>query len=175
MLALGVVIAVVLAACGDGGSTIEAPTGAGGIEVTSDDLTAGGNVPTEFTCDGADEIPSLSWQGVPDGTQSVAIVVDDPDAPGGTFTHWIVWGVEPDTMSLDGVPDAATQGSNDFGQLGYRGPCPPEGDDPHTYRFRVLALDTTLDLERGADAGAFAEATEGHVIGEGVLSATYGR
>ena len=164
------------AGCG-GGDEVGAPSGdVAAIEVTSDDLTAGGTVPTEFTCDGADRAPSLSWTGVPSEAQELVIVVDDPDAPGGTFTHWIAWGIDPGTATLGGtVPAGAVEGTNGFGDTGYGGPCPPEGDDPHTYRFRVLALDSAIDLDAGASAGELGDAVEGHVIGEGELTATYGR
>ena len=113
---------------------------------------------------------------MPDDTGEVALVVDDPDAPNGTFTHWTAWGLAPDATPVAAdLPDDVVQGANGFGSVGYRGPCPTPGDDPHHYRFRVLALDTALDLREGADPGEVADAIREHVLAEGRLTATYGR
>lgn len=175
VVAVGAGWAMVSAGCGGGGAS---PLGEvdpeASVEVRSDDLQDSGEVPVQFTCEGEDVPPSLTWSGLPDGTEEVAVVVDDPDAPGGTFTHWTVWGLtSADSLEHD-VPEHAVEGTNDFGRSGYGGPCPPPGD-PHRYRFRVLALDTTVALESGAPPSALAEAIDGHVLGEGVLEATFGR
>lgn len=170
------VAAVGLLAAGCGGpGGIEVQDGAA-ITVSSDALSDGGDVPVEFTCDGDDVAPDLAWARVPEDTVEIAIIVDDPDAPGGTFTHWTVWGLGPDDSPVEGaLPAGAVEGTNDFGRVGYGGPCPPEGDDAHGYRFRALALDAPLELPRGTEATELAEALGDRVIGEGQLRATYAR
>lgn len=177
VVAVLVSLVAVLAACGgeDGGTRQGEPTAA--IEVSSEALDAGGVIPVAHTCDGADTSPPLVWQGVPAGAAEVAVIVDDPDAPDGTFIHWLVAGLPGDDGRLDPATGsvAGVQGRNDFQRRGWAGPCPPEGDAAHTYRFRVLALDAASGLEAGFDAQAFDEATQGHVLAEGDLKATYGR
>ena len=117
------------------------------------------SIPEKYTCEGEDRSPELTIGGVPDDAAALAVVVDDPDAPGGTFTHWMLWNLPPDTVEipedvpqLEAVPDlgGAKQGENDFGEVGYRGPCPPEGDGSHEYRFTLYVLDEELDLDGGA-------------------------
>ena len=157
--------------------------------IKSRDFGEGETLAKEFTCDGADRPPALSWQGVPDGTVSLALIMDDPDAPRGTFTHWLVWNLPPDTVGLGTtsaanaaaekggattMPSEARQGKNGFGVTGYRGPCPPPGK-PHRYRFHLYALDTKLDLPAGSDRRALDTALAGHVLGEAVLTGLYGR
>jgi Raf kinase inhibitor-like YbhB/YbcL family protein len=171
-----VIIAVTMltAACGrtDG---IDAQDGAT-ITVSSNAMTDGEDIPVEFTCDGEDVPPDVAWADIPADTVEIMVVVDDPDAPSGTFTHWTVWGLEPDASPLDAdLPAGAVEGTNDFGDVGYRGPCPPEGDDPHHYRFRVLALDSSLDLPEGAALSELTAAIDDRVIGQGQLQATYAR
>lgn len=166
--------AVLAVACG-GRSGIDVDGGAT-MKVSSSAFSEGDTIPARFTCDGDDARPDLAWSEAPDGAVGIAVVVDDPDAPGGTFTHWTVWGLAPQDSPLEErLPGRATEGTNDFGQVGYRGPCPPSGDAPHTYRFRVLALDSAVDLARGATPSELAEAVSGHVVAEGRLTATYGR
>ena len=122
-------------------------------------FTHGESIPEKYTCEGDDRSPELTIGGVPDDAAALAVVVDDPDAPGGTFTHWMLWNLPPDTIEipedvpqLEEVPDldGAQQGENDFGEVGYRGPCPPEGDDPHGFRFTLYVLDEELDVDGGA-------------------------
>ncbi|WP_132057143.1 YbhB/YbcL family Raf kinase inhibitor-like protein [Halorussus amylolyticus] len=121
-------------------------------------FTHGESIPEAYTCEGDDRSPELTVGDVPDDAAALAVVVDDPDAPGGTFTHWLLWNVPPDTVEIsedvpqsEAVPDldGARQGENDFGELGYRGPCPPEGDT-HEYRFTLYVLDEELGVEAGA-------------------------
>lgn len=167
--------AVLLAAScgGDGAVEVGAPRT---ITVASDDLRDGDLVPVRFTCDGDDVPPELGWEGLPEDTVEVVVVVDDPDAPGGTFAHWTVWGLAGSGGAVAGpLPSSAVEGANDFGTVGYRGPCPPPGDEPHGYRFRVLAVDAPLTVESGAAPEVVAEALDGHVLAEGVLRATYAR
>lgn len=144
------------------------------MQVHSDTLPSRGRVPERFTCEGEDVAPDLSWGEAPDGTREVVVVVDDPDAPRGTFTHWTVWGLAPSDSLADGVPAGAVEGRNDFGSVGYRGPCPPPGA-PHRYRFRVFAVDTPVGLETGATATRLHEAMASHVLAEGRREAMFGR
>lgn len=170
------VTAVLLVACGEGDEVDLGETGAS-LEVTSDVLAAGDEVPTDHTCDGADEPVPLDWAGVPGEAEEVVVIVEDPDAPDGTFTHWLVAGLpgEDGALGPEGVPTDAVEGENDFGSPGWAGPCPPEGDGAHTYRFRVLALDAATGLEPGFDAAALEAAVADRAIAEGMLEATYAR
>ena len=143
------------------------------LTVSSPDLSAG-MIPREFTCDGANRVPRLEWSPPPPGTQELVIEMLDPDAPGGTFTHWLVYGVPPSITSLAAPPAGAAEGVNDFGRRGYVGPCPPRGA-PHHYHFAVLALDTRLGLTAGANRSELESRVRGHVVGEGELVATYQR
>ncbi len=145
------------------------------LEVTSMAL-AGGTVPREFTCDGQDRIPPFAWSDPPPGTKSFAIVVHDPDAPRGDFVHWVAWNLPPEMQSADpATPSRGIQGRNDFGKLGWGGPCPPRGHGPHRYVFEVVALDRTLDLARGETRASLEAAMRGHVLARGELVATYER
>jgi hypothetical protein len=131
-------------------------------------------IPRRHTCDGEDLAPPLRWSNVPEGTRSVALVVDDPDAPGGVFTHRIAWGLDPSSGGLGEGEAAPNEGRNDFGASGYRGPCPPPGHGRHRYVFRLYALDTELEL---GDAGKaeLEQALEGHVLMTAELVGTYER
>lgn len=131
----------------------------------------GGSIPPEYTGAGADRSPPLTVESVPGSAETLAFVVDDPDASG--FVHWLLWNVPADVAEIPAdVPqeetvsalDDARQGTNGFGELGYRGPLPPEGDGPHTYRFTMSAVSTTLDLAAGADRGALESAIAGSVV-----------
>jgi Raf kinase inhibitor-like YbhB/YbcL family protein len=143
------------------------------LTVSSPDLPAG-TFPREFTCDGANRLPRLEWGTPPPGTEELAIEMFDPDAPGGTFTHWLVYGIPPGISSLAAVPTGAGEGVNDFGRLGYGGPCPPRGA-AHHYHFVVLALDTRLGLAAGATRSDLESRVSGHVLGRGELVVTYQR
>jgi Raf kinase inhibitor-like YbhB/YbcL family protein len=150
------------------------------IEVTSPAFEDGAEIPSQYTCDGLDVSPPLSWGSVPDGTQSLALIADDPDAPGGTFVHWVIYDLPPDTRRLpedvpnrQTLPSGAAQGVNGAGSIGYIGPCPPSGT--HRYFFKVYALDTELGLGGGATKEDALSAMEGHVLGEGQLMGTYRR
>ena len=146
------------------------------LEVTGTDLEVGEAIPAEHTCDGADMPPDLAWSGVPEGSGEVAVLVDDHDAPDGDFTHWVVWGLASSDATIGAtLPGGAVEGRNDFGATGYGGPCPPAGDEPHRYRFRVFALEEPLDLPAGASAEEVRAALEGNVLAWGELTATFGR
>lgn len=160
-------------------STPSAP----GWTLTSPGLAQGSAIPQRYTCDGENRSPALTWTSPPAGTRSLVLVVDDPDAPSGTFTHWLVWGLSPTRTELpEGVGrqrtladlDNAVQGTNGFGRIGYGGPCPPSGP-AHRYRFTLYALDAPIRVEPGARRGALEKAMAGHVQAKTRLTATYKR
>lgn len=133
-------------------------------------------IPQQYTCDGADQSPPLAWQEPPDGTQSFVLIVDDPDAPLGTWVHWVVYNLPPDTQQLPaGVTlTAGSEGLNDFDQRLYGGPCPPSGK--HRYRFKLYALDTELDLDPvNATPKTVEKAMADHILAVGNLTGTYAR
>jgi Raf kinase inhibitor-like YbhB/YbcL family protein len=143
------------------------------LSLTSTAFEDGGTIPVRHTCDGDDVSPPLAWTGLPDGTRSLALLVDDPDAPGGTFTHWLAWDIDPAGELAEGAAPPG-EGANGFGSRGYRGPCPPKGG-PHRYVFRLYALDAPLAVDAGADKASFQDAVAGHLLGVGELTGTYGR
>jgi Raf kinase inhibitor-like YbhB/YbcL family protein len=132
-------------------------------------------IPRRHTCEGEDVSPPLRWRNAPEGTRSLALVVDDPDAPGGIFTHWIAWGIDPTADGLGEGEPTPREGRNDFGTSGYRGPCPPPGHGRHRYVFRLYSLGS--DLELGARAGKheLEQAIQGHVLTTAELVGTYER
>jgi Raf kinase inhibitor-like YbhB/YbcL family protein len=132
-------------------------------------------IPSRHTCDGEDVSPPLRWTNVPKGTQSLALIVDDPDAPGGVFTHWIAWGLDPTADGLAEGEQAPNEGRNDFGTTGYRGPCPPPGHGRHRYVFRLYAIDAALELPPKAAKPELEQAIEEHVLTMAELVATYAR
>ena len=151
------------------------------MELRAAAFMAGSDMPVEFTCDGSDTSPALSWTTPPEGTQSFAVVMDDPDAPRGTFTHWVLYNIPASARGLpEGVaperalPSGARQGRNDFGRIGYGGPCPPPGR-PHRYYFRLYALDTQLGTKAGATRAQVDEAMRGHMLAAAELTARYRR
>ncbi len=151
------------------------------MQVNSKTISSGGQFPKWNTCDGADKSPDVSWSAPPAGSKSLALILDDPDAPSGTFTHWILFNIPPSLtalpQALDNAPqlESGRQGRNDFGNVGYGGPCPPPGK-PHRYFFRLYALDTALELKPGQPRRAEIErAMQGHILAEGELMARYGR
>lgn len=142
---------------------------------------AGEKVPRRFTCDGNDASPALAWENAPHGTESFALICDDPDAPMGTFVHWVIYGIPSTATSLaEGVPptgtlpDRAKQGTNHFKRLGYGGPCPPLGK-AHRYIFRLYALSEMLTLGPGATKQQLQGAMEGLILGTAELMGTYAR
>ncbi|MFN6565962.1 phosphatidylethanolamine-binding protein [Nostoc minutum NIES-26] len=139
-----------------------------------------GLIPAKYTCDGADISPPLIWHEVPTGTQSIVLIVDDPDAPGRTFVHWVVYDI-PATVSqlperipsVKTLPNGGVQGTNDFGKLGYGGPCPPSGT--HRYFFKLYALDQKLALAAGATKNQILAAMESYVLAKADLIGLYKR
>lgn len=151
------------------------------IQLTSSGFTEGTPIPSKYTCDGEDVSPPLKWRNVPQGSTSLALICDDPDAPIGTWVHWVLYDIPPAvTELLEGIPmtgvlaSGAKQGTNDFKRLGYGGPCPPRGAT-HRYFFKLYALDTELGLKPGATKKDLARAMEGHILAEGRLMGMYKR
>ena len=144
------------------------------MKITSSAFQEGAEIPSKFTCDGADTSPPLQIADIPSEAKSLALIVDDPDAPSGLFTHWLVWNIPPQTSSVrEGSAPKGVQGTNDFGKSGYGGPCPPSGT--HRYYFKVFALDRELDLPFGAKRGQLDAAMKGHVVAQGDLIGRYSR
>jgi Raf kinase inhibitor-like YbhB/YbcL family protein len=151
------------------------------IELTSTAFQSGATIPKQYTGDGADRSPPLHWSEPPAGTKSLALICDDPDAPRGTWVHWVLFNLPAQARELEeGVPtteplaNGAKQGKNDFGKIGYGGPSPPRGK-PHRYFFKLYALDTMLDVPPGATRAQVADAMKGHILAEGHLMGSYGR
>ncbi len=173
---------IALAACGgddgDGGGVTETPAATGPIVFTSDAFSSGGAIPLEYSCDGDNVSPPLSWSRLPAGTESLALTMDDPDAD--RFVHWVVYDLPPDAVGLDAnVPaagelaDGTKQGVNSRVETGYTGPCPPGGE--HDYVFRIYALDAETGLEAGATLGEVEAAIAGHVLAMSELVGKYSR
>jgi Raf kinase inhibitor-like YbhB/YbcL family protein len=169
------------AACKSGGLQPSPPPGAtiASIAVTSKSFASSGSIPVDNTCDGADRSPQVTWSAPPAGTKSLAILMEDPDAPGGDFTHWIVFNIRPDALSIPEASDLADTGGavlgiNGFNRASYSGPCPPKME-LHRYFLRVFALDTLLPAAAGSNREAIDGAMSGHVLAEGALVGTYSR
>lgn len=149
------------------------------MEIKSSVFKEGGMIPGKYTCDGADVSPPLEWSKVPDGTKTFALIGDDPDAPMGTWVHWVIFNIPGDLRELsEGIPTLDTlengtrQGTNDFWKTGYGGPCPPRGT--HRYYFKLYALDTELDIGRTTKKELL-RAMDGHILAEGRLMGKYKR
>jgi Raf kinase inhibitor-like YbhB/YbcL family protein len=145
------------------------------FQLASPDFGQGGQFPKRFTCDDQNISPTLQIAGVPEGAKSLVLILDDPDAPSGTWTHWLMWNMSPDLREIvaGAAPRASAQGTNDFGKPGYGGPCPPSGE--HRYYFRLYALDTPLNLPTTAKRAALDKAIKGHVLGQATLMGKYSR
>ena len=151
------------------------------ISIQAEGFNEGDMIPDEFTCKGRDISPSISWKGIPAGTQSITLIMDDPDAPGGTFVHWVIYNIPSQTWNLPkGMPqdktlaDGSMQGMTDFGQPGYGGPWPSSGKT-HRYFFKVYALDMKINLPAQASKNQVESAMKGHILAEGALMGTYRR
>ena len=150
------------------------------IKIKSPAFVPGGKIPGKYTCDGMDISPPLAWTSGPEGTKTFALICDDPDAPMGTWVHWVLFNLPADIIELrENVPpereleSGAKQGMNDFRKIGYGGPCPPGGT--HRYYFKLYALDTEINLEAGATKSELLKAMEGHILAEGQLMGRYER
>ena len=150
------------------------------IKLESSAFKDGQSIPKQYTCDGVNISPPLEWKGIPKNAKTLAIICDDPDAPAGTWVHWVVYNLPADDMGLientpatQNLTGGGLQGKNDFGKVGYNGPCPPSGT--HRYFFKLYALDAELDLKPGATKSDLLKAMEGHVVAQGELVGTYSR
>jgi len=150
------------------------------ISVSSSAFQEGGMIPMKYTCDGDDISPPLQWAEIPEGTKSIALICDDPDAPMGTWVHWVTWNIPSPVCDLaEGVsprpelPDGSRQGISDFGRPGYGGPCPPSGT--HRYYFTIYALDTMLNLPASTRKADLIKAVKGHILAQGQLMGRYRR
>jgi Raf kinase inhibitor-like YbhB/YbcL family protein len=147
----------------------------GEFALNSEAFTHGGEIPRRHTCDGEDVAPALSWSDPPAGTRALALIVHDPDAPVGTFTHWLAWNIDPVVAGLGEGESPPAEGRNDFGMGGWSGPCPPRGHGAHRYVFRLHALDDTLDIGLRAGRLELERALSGHVLAAAELIGTYER
>ena len=144
------------------------------MKLTSPAFENNKGMPSEYTCDGPNIAPELNIEDVPENTKSLALIMDDPDAPSGTWVHWVVWNIPSDTRTIaKGTEPQGTQGTTSFGKQGYGGPCPPFGT--HSYFFKLYALDTTLDLKDGSTKEQLEQAMDGHIIEKVDLIGTYKR
>lgn len=160
---------------GNGESAVEKQTLAK-LSLSSDAFRGGEPIPAQYTCDGANQTPLLQWGEPPPGTRSFALVIDDPDAPGGTFRHWGVYDIPSSVRSIGKGQHVGNEVRNDFGRPGYGGPCPPKGHGPHHYHFKLFALGVDrLDIPEGANAADVEQAAERHAIAQGELVGTFER
>ncbi|MEJ2537308.1 MAG: YbhB/YbcL family Raf kinase inhibitor-like protein [Calditrichia bacterium] len=150
------------------------------MKLTSTAFSEGGMIPAQYTCNGPDISPPLNWEDVPERTKSLALVADDPDAPVGTWVHWVLYNLPADSRELQEdlpktkvLPNGAMQGTNDFRKIGYNGPCPPGGT--HRYFFKLYALDELVDLNPGARKKDLLDAMKGHILSECQLMGKFSR
>lgn len=176
---ISLAILAFIAATGCRGAS-DALAGKASLTLSSPSIT-NGQVNRSVTCDGSNTSPALSWSEPPSATRSFALLVTDPDAPGQTFTHWVLFNIPGSARSLSSgisgqlqLPDGSRQGHNDFNATGYGGPCPP-GHSPHRYIFNLYALDNTLDLPSGVTRSQVEDAMKGHVLARGQLIGRYSR
>ena len=172
---------LLLSSCGESDKNKvsgEPPKSDNPLKVASPAIRSQGQtIPKRYTCDGEDVSPPILWGGVPAEAREMAIMVEDPDAPDGTFVHWSVWGIDPALGRLPSSPDPKTviQGKNSFAKIGYGGPCPPKGDPPHRYEFIVYALRKPLGLQAGAEPQTVRQTIATVVDARGILVGKYGR
>lgn len=153
------------------------------FQILSTAFRSGERIPDVYTCKGADRSPPLTWSQPPQGTRTFALIMDDPDAPGGTFTHWIAWNIPsslralPEGVHLKTLDPDIREGKNDFGAIGYRGPCPPRGHGVHHYRFRLFALKEPIppSLPEGATVQELNRLLSGRILREAILVGTFSR
>lgn len=179
--AVGLAIVFALASGCHGASRQEPGAAAPQLQLTASDFAPGGNIPRALTCDGRNTSPALSWSDPPAATKSFALILDDPDAPGGAFVHWVLYNLPASARALQAaapkqnqLADGSLQGRNDFDDIGYGGPCPP-GHTPHHYRFVLYALDAPLSLPAGATKQQVEEALKSHIVARGRLVGVYSR
>lgn len=168
-VAIGLLVAAGVAGCGFSAAPASPPL------LASPAFSDGQSIPREFTCDGRNVSPPLSVSAVPGGARSLALIVDDPDAPSGAWIHWTMWNIDPGTARIESgaAPTGAVEGKTSSGKQGYDGPCPPTG--AHHYRFQLFALGDSLHLTSATDAIALRKAMSGHILSQAVLTGTYSR
>jgi Raf kinase inhibitor-like YbhB/YbcL family protein len=184
VVTLGVVLGFGLAACGSKSSGSDAANKLAtqrvknsSMQVSSAAFANGARIPQMYTCDGKGVSPPIAWDGVPDDAKSLALVVDDPDAPGGTYVHWVVFDIDRAVTGVGegSVPKGARQAKNSAGDAAYTGPCPPKGDDIHHYRFTVYALGAPIGAKNGAAAKDVLDDIRTSAIAKGMVTGTYNR
>jgi Raf kinase inhibitor-like YbhB/YbcL family protein len=156
---------------------LTAPAGVAPIRLTSPAFANDQPIPVEYSCQGSNHSPELNWENIPAGAQSLALIVDDPDAPGGSFVHWVLANLPPTENGLSAgqaAPTGAVQGTNSSGRSGYTGPCPPAGK-AHHYIFTLYAVDQVLSLEAAPNKAGLLTALEGHILATGQLVGTFQR
>jgi len=176
--AVGTLLVAAIAGCGGGKKAkIRAPSAAATIRLSSPAFQDGARLPRQFTCAGAGKSPPLAWSGVPGRAAELVLLLEDPDAPGGTFTHWTLFRIPPRTSSVraGAVPAGARTGRNGFGKDRYGPPCPPSGDRAHRYVFTLYALSRRSTFPAGASSTEVKDAVSGTAIAQGYLTATYRR
>jgi Raf kinase inhibitor-like YbhB/YbcL family protein len=178
------ILCIALASCGTSHRSANGTNGVSAVDnatltklnIISDAFKDGQPIPRQYTCDGADQTPVLRWGAPPEGTRSFALVIDDPDAPSGTFRHWGVFDIPASARAIGDGKKVGSEVINDFGKPGYGGPCPPKGHGPHHYHFKLFALDVErLDLPSDAKVVDVENAASKHAIAEGELIGTYER
>ena len=179
-ICLIIVVTFLMLFCGLNQDAFSAKKGGRKMQITSSAFTEGSVMPAKYTCDGQDISPPLEWKNIPAGTKSFALITDDPDAPMGTWVHWVAYNIPPNINKIDEnvkpekeFKDGMRQGSNSWPKIGYGGPCPPSGT--HRYYFKLYALDTMLELKPGATKVQVLQATKGHVLAEAQLMGKYKR
>jgi Raf kinase inhibitor-like YbhB/YbcL family protein len=172
-----VVAALLAAGCGGGGVAVKAPAAPDTIVLRSPAFAGGGTIPARYTCASVGKSPPLAWSGVPAGARELTLLVEDPDAPGGTFVHWVLFHLSPGLRRLaaGSVPDAARQGEGSSGDAAWSPPCPPKGDRPHRYEFTLYALKAPLTQADGANADDVRTAISRTALARGRLVGRFGR
>jgi Raf kinase inhibitor-like YbhB/YbcL family protein len=178
-LGIGIMVSVIVFS-GTYHDAFSTPKGGEKMQITSSTFTEGSMITAKYTCDGRDISPPLEWKDVPDGAKSFALISDDPDAPVGTWVHWVIYNIPPTVIKFDeNMPrekefkNGMRQGSNDWPKIGYGGPCPPSGT--HRYYFKLYALDTMLGLKPGATKAQLVQAMKDHILAEAQLMGKYSR
>ena len=180
---LSLISSLCAAQAGNGASNVAPGQGTQSMpfSISSSSFSNGGDIPKKFTCEDSDVSPDLRWTDPPAGTQSFALIVDDPDAPAGRWTHWVLFDLPgqattlaEDRPKIEEIPGGGRQGRNDFRKIGYGGPCPPVGK-PHRYFFKLYALDTKLNLKAGVSEAEVEQAMKGHLLAQAELMGKYKR
>ena len=176
------VLSVILTSCNSATNSLADKPGAKPMSIilTSSAFKNGETIPEKYTYNGGNISPELSWDSIPEGTKSFALIADDPDAPRGTWVHWVIYNLPAGSKELqehvskaESMQNGSKQGINDFGKTGYDGPCPPPGS-PHHYYFKLYALDCKLGLKSNAKKSDLVDAMKGHILGQGEIIGKYG-